>query len=1146
MADTDTYGNTRRESLEHSVYHIALLESHQPRTVLHEPYLGNATVGKTDLVSFTAKTELAQELGETAIDQFLTSIARYHDEFSIIENQYNGVLIGTEGDAVIWANRRPEEAIQASRDVHAALANQERVPPVYVRDGDKLTKEQLEMRVGLATAPVYIGYAESNNRVIPVFGGPAVDTSYLMEECAPPGDIAVDEHTKRLLSGHPFTERVHDGHTVWVPQPNGFHTRKSRGFYDTRTIVHDPRKRATRLTHSYAKGVLQELSELREKKGSTGRYQPGTLFFAELPILKNVLYKAIGQAEQHGDVTGALQDVRELYNAHFRVLQPAIEDHGGSVIKLYKDKIIGGFGIPHVIKNPRQAARHMNRYVKSHWQDPALLELMNKYNVDPETPFIIGAIHSGIDVLAGFWGKGYDVLGDPVNLTARLQANASQKVKTGDITPNQHTCIVYSKQALNDPTVRLSVAEVTKFLPKGKRFEVAGFHIEGEETREAKQLVGRTREIRQLDQIVQHYYKTGETNSIQISAPAGYGKSELTKAFQEHFDGTVYNADALEFASDVPYHAIQQLAKNVIGITDDASKEDIARTLHHRTPAYEDFLDNWLSLGIKEEHEQLSKKQLEKNILDSLEQLISQDTKALVTLQDAHWADEDSLRLFKTLAERTPHTLFLTNYRPDELEHTDHIAGELVELDEFDEEGTGKLLEQLHGSPLSKRAQHFVHRHFTGVPVYIETAYTWMTENGLITNNDLAKPEDKIILPGDEGSTLSDRVQEMTYSRADKLNATEKRYLQFASLMDGSWTADYLNVTGHDAIVANLVKKRFLEQDGDTISWHHDLTKKAIRKSLRAKDRADMHTTLGRLMEIKRRDNIDAHLDELAYHFEHGKDVVRGAKYMHKVIQRRSQGYQTKQVVDLSTRLEAFLADKPTKPDAGVHIGKAFSISGLAYTRLNQPDEAERIIHDALAIAETLPEDDRDQVAKFAHGNLAWVHKDDIDRFKHHYQESLTLAEKMQDTESIAKLKLGAGYVIRGEEGIHLLRDAIAILSEQEPNIALGNAYVNLGSVLRDDNRAQESLTALKTAIDLADKHRWDGAKGRYWAEYALTLRATDGNSALAAFAEAEKHLKQNEDNLLPLLYKYWAETAEQLGEEELKKEIEKKSRPTA
>jgi hypothetical protein len=858
----------------------------------------------------------------------------------------------------------------------------------------------------------------------------------------------------------------------------------------------------------------------------------------------------------HEIVEGAIDkgnpdDVRAAYDSAFRALQPAIEQNGGIVLKLYKDKVIAGFGIPHVEEKAVRHARRMHKQLSFNWRDEELLRLAHKYDAEHK-PFLVGAIHHGRNIFTGMLGteqrRGYDLLGDDVNIAART---AAESMSTEDTDLRGPVRIIYSKEALEqDREVTLVTKRVTKFIPKGKTQEISGYVITSEEEKKAKTLIGRDKEVKQLEELVDGLFSDGKTRIVYISAPPGYGKTELTKVLIEQFkakQGEVYTANSLEYAREVPDHVMQGLLRNILGLKEGQDKEQLTKIVNDKVKEDKRYIVNqWLSLGLDYAGPALSLAQLSEKRTETLAELLNTGKKTLVVLNDIHWADEESLLKWQKLTEKLQQNIvFATNYRTTDIPETYKPIVEKglpINIAEFDSKGTAQLLERLINVVPEQKLVELAYTQSKGVPLYIEEVAAFLMQEQLVQNGRLTKDVSEIKLPGG--------IQDIILARYDKLKeeplgAEARRYLEFASAMYGDeWSKDFLNIKNKDAVMKLLTERGFLKQNGTT-GWHHNLTKKAIYTNIRPEVRKHQHEIIGRLIENRYKVNKDQnalsqHLLELAYHFENSTDLEKALNYNWMAEKRFVLDQQYNACVSYSGKIKKIFEAISTPSESQRNIyGLSLNGRGVALQNLRLLDDAEKAFLEAIEIAKGLSENDGDPLLLRIHTNLTKQYKDS--RFKSHYRASLKLAKKLKDDYLYGSIKLNAGYLSKGAKKVKRITEALRRMQKYGDTTNLAMAHLSLAKSLIEQKEFDEARSVAENAFAMGERLKSIEMQGRGLFALAKISEQTDHEKAITYYEKSEEFLKRTEGPVVLSLYEAWSDLCIKLKRLDIAKEIIKK-----
>src|SRR3989338_6875119 len=225
--------------------------------------------------------------------------------------------------------------------------------------------------------------------------------------------------------------------------------------------------------------------------------------------------------------------------------------------------------------------------------------------------------------------EGYNILGDEVNIAARIEAAAK---------PGQ----VWVSQSVREKTDHIyDFEEVGRIQAKGKPEGLQAYRFlrkrEGVTHRgravSDTALVGRKRELGELEKSL------GEEDFVYLEEEAGSGKSRLLKEIKTRLKGQVLETgfDTVQRGSLAAFKSlfrVYQPSKSQL----DALGDDLP------------FLSGFLDLEITGAREFTITKENRYRAISKLLETYSPDGPVYLFLEDLHWADQDSLELLDALS----------------------------------------------------------------------------------------------------------------------------------------------------------------------------------------------------------------------------------------------------------------------------------------------------------------------------------------------------------------------------------------------------------------------------------------------------------------------------------------------------------------
>ena len=259
------------------------------------------------------------------------------------------------------------------------------------------------------------------------------------------------------------------------------------------------------------------------------------------------------------------ETVKALIDRCLTRLAAEVERYGGRIDKFIGDSVMAVFGAPVSHEDdPERAVR------ASIAMQQAMVELNQSiaHSHGFELALRIG-INTG-EVLAGRVGDTYTVIGDAVNVAARLQAAGP----VGGILVGDRTHRATATAVEYRPGDELTL--------KGKHEPVQAFEVIGlrggvpdRELRARRQtpMVGRGEELAELETLFERVLSTGEPHMATIVGQAGVGKSRVLREFEVALSGrpgavNLRRGRCLPFGTSVAYWPLSEMLRAECGIAD--------------------------------------------------------------------------------------------------------------------------------------------------------------------------------------------------------------------------------------------------------------------------------------------------------------------------------------------------------------------------------------------------------------------------------------------------------------------------------------------------------------------------------------------------------------------------------------------------
>src|SRR5262245_49491870 len=606
------------------------------------------------------------------------------------------------------------------------------------------------------------------------------------------------------------------------------------------------------------------------------------------------------------------EEVASLMNRCFALMESAVVNNGGTVIRFVGDCVLSVFGVPAALedapRNAVNAAIEMRRAVQELFAQCTL-------------PVPLG-IHTGINtglVVTGDVGgavkRAFDVMGDAVNVASRLKDAAPEGAIWVGAETHRYTAGDFEYRQLapqklkgkDSPLVAYEVLSSTERLHRAKPAP-AGSVI-------SSTLVGRDRQLRQLRDCMQHLLD-GRGGIVHLIGEAGMGKSRLLAELAEQEDlraVTLLEGRSLAVGQRLAFHPFTDLLRQWAGILDDDDDRAaldrlasaVAALVGDEAGEIFPFVATLMGLRVTGAHAEriagIEGEALETLISKSIRELLRRMAALrplILVFEDVHWADLSSLKLLKFLLGLVPDTaaLFVLVLRPDHPPTSQRLLRFVrerwprhlveVELPPLDATECGTLIANLldvGDLPYSTRAM--IGRKAEGNPFFIEEVIRSLVDQGAVERRQgryrTTAKIDSVVIPG--------TIQEVIMSRVDQLPDRQRRVLQTASVIGRRFPYRVLaRVIGGEGklewALGHLKYSQLLEECGgdDEVEYafKHALIQEVVYDSILQKTRRELHIAVAQAIEALFTDRLPEFHGMLAYHYGRAEDLEKAEEHL--------------------------------------------------------------------------------------------------------------------------------------------------------------------------------------------------------------------------------------------------------------------------
>jgi class 3 adenylate cyclase/tetratricopeptide (TPR) repeat protein len=599
------------------------LDCYVPRVLLRrlatasqEPVMTEAaTVVFVDISGFTRLSERLSRKGKEGAEHLVEAI---NSCFSVVlaEAYANGgSLLKFGGDALLLWFEGDHHPLRGCSSAVAMRRTLRRISPVKTGGADV----PLRMSVGVHSGSFDTFLVGGSHREY-LLAGPAASTVVAMEAAAASGEILVSNETAALL-------------------PKGsFGAARSHGVLLARSPAHPAwAVRETRWRPS-GEAVAGCLSTVLRKHLLAAPPDPEHR-------TATVAFLQFGGVDELIEADGA-RAAAERLDGLMRIVQAAADRYEvcvlGSDIALDGGKLILAGGVPRAVGEDAERV---------------LLAVREILDAHPPLRVRVGITRG--HVFSGEVGppyrRTYTVMGDAVNLAARLTANAPWRA------------IHATPGVLERSRTRFETGAVAPFMAKGKLKPVQAVEIGAARratapgvTEQRLPTVGRDHELAVLRRAIAAA-REGRGRLVEIVGETGSGKSRLLdEARQLGKHMRFVHATCEAYTQTLPYSTSRDLLRQVVGLGFDESDEAIVEHLRRRLASTERELLVWLPLlaialgaeagrtvQVQELSADLRTSKLHEVVLRFLAPALREPT--LVQIEHAHLMDEASAAMLHAL-----------------------------------------------------------------------------------------------------------------------------------------------------------------------------------------------------------------------------------------------------------------------------------------------------------------------------------------------------------------------------------------------------------------------------------------------------------------------------------------------------------------
>ncbi len=823
------------------------------------------------------------------------------------------------------------------------------------------------------------------------------------------------------------------------------------------------------------------------------------------------------------------ESVFNLINELLGRLVACVQRYGGLVDKFTGDGLMAVFGAPIAHENNAEmavrAALDMQR---------AAAEFTPIAQAQLGAPLEIRiGVHNG-PAIAGILGTAeqaaYTVIGDTVNLAARLEAQA---------TPGN---ILVSTQVYTRTQPFFSFQEKEAVAIKGVDQPIVTYEVTGKRTtpEATRGVMGVTRiflghdaELAQLRARLADFLDNRQGQLITVRGEAGMGKSRLVAEWLAHINpnaAQIWQGRGLPYVQGVGYGIFRSLLQNAIESYPPGKQWD-SQIYTAMTP----FLKQILQLPLTPK-EALSLKALTPENVKQLtalamrEWLIAEARQRplILVLDDFHWADDLSRDLLKTLshvAAEVPVIFCVITRTQAEAPFDAPTPGLefcLIDVNPLTQEQSYRLLAHtINLEGLSDSTINTILTRAEGNPFYIEEFARMLIEKGMLR---LVGSQWQVISTvAVEKLDVPTSLRGLMMARLDRLPENLRKVLRDAAVIGLQFDARILgqieqHFHGVDNVApalerlteAGLIESR-MHIGPHTYAFRHILTQETIYDSVLHAQRPELHRVVAEAIAALYPDDLHGQAEILARHYDLARvrdkalhyTLLAGDKARAHFANRKAAEYYSR-VLQLSQHLNRCDSARWRAAvglgDVQQHIGeyeeaiafyqaaldewKAAPVEaqaevmlklGRVWAQRGDIEEAEKWMRRALARLDDAPHP-QPQIEAEIDAFLGWIamRRGDLSGAQTVLEQALELVNHTLHYDVLSSIlnRLGGVYYSQGnwERATHMVEQALALREEVGDILGVARSSNNLGILKRNSGDWKSALANYQRGLDILEE----------------------------------------------------------------------------
>jgi class 3 adenylate cyclase/tetratricopeptide (TPR) repeat protein len=782
------------------------------------------SIAFVDISGFTRLSERLAKRGKVGAEELTDAIGTCFARLLGVAYGNGGGLLKFGGDALLLLFAGPDHPAKASRAAVGMRRELRDIGSLSTPGG----RVALKMSVGVHSGSFNFFLVGDSHREL-VITGPAASQTVVMESTADAGEIVVSAETAAALPPGVLGEAKGPGFLL-RKDPAGIAPERREV-----EAIPGPDEMLQCIPTATREHVLAGLHEPEHK-----RVTIAFIHFDETDLL----IERSGSAECADALDELVSDVQRAADKNGVCFLGTDVDRDGG-------KIILTAGAPTASGSDEERMLLTLREIMDGERDLKVRIGVNR-----------GPVFAGD--IGPFYRRTYTVMGDAVNLAARLMA----KAQPGEI--------LATESVLQPSRTSFAVKTLEPFHVKGKAQPVHAFALGAVSQRPARTttvtstpLVGREHEMEVLLAALASV-RRGVGRIVEIVGEPGIGKSRLIEELRANAAEFVALSAACElYHASTPYSPLVSLLRRLFGILDLEDGAVAAERLRSVVAGVAPHLMPWIPLlgialdvaipptpEVEQLDDEFRRRRLEEVTAELAVALLG--TPTLFVLEDTHWMDEASADLLRRLTsgiEEVPWLVCVTRRDVDEGFAAAGPGVEVLRPQPLDEAALAALVDaSTEESPLAPHEVAALSQRSGGNPLFLKELLAAARDTG-----------------GIEG--LPDTVEALITARIDRLPPRERSVLKRLSVLGPRFHGELARavipaeIASADDDEWKRLEEFIAPEGSDSFRFRHALIRDAAYEGLPYKLRRSLHALVGETIERDAGGAEEDNAEILSLHF---------------------------------------------------------------------------------------------------------------------------------------------------------------------------------------------------------------------------------------------------------------------------------------